>query len=205
MWYKWYNLIMTMDEIKLGKAVLVTEQILLYFIDVYKTIIPIFDKARVYRVPIKMYDKFRRQNKLKFSQEMYRLKKAGVVKEYFDGKERFLELTLKGKEKLKRQITNKLEVQKPKKWDKKWRVVIFDIPNSKKLARDIFREKLESIGFLKLQESVYVFPFECKPEINLLKNMYNLSQHVQYLLVDRIESERNLIEKFYDRNLISEN
>lgn len=193
-----------MDEIKLRKTKLISRQILLYFVDFYRFAIPIFDKAGVYRIPFKAYDKFRRKDKVKFSQEMYRLKRAGVIKKYIDEKGEFVEITFKGQKWIKNYFTDQLEINIPPKWDKKWRLVIFDIPDGKKNERDILRDKLERMGFLKLQESVYVFPFECGKEIEALKKIYFIEPYVQYVLADRIETETNLIEEFYDREILDD-
>jgi len=47
-----------------------------------------------------------------------------------------------------------------KKWDGKWRIVIFDIREKDRKDRDFLRFKLVSLGFGKLQESVYVTPLD---------------------------------------------
>lgn len=49
-----------------------------------------------------------------------------------------------------------------KRWDKKWRILIFDIPETIRWRRDVFREKLKSLGFGRVQQSVWVsaHPFE---------------------------------------------
>ena len=185
------------------KTTAVARQILLTFVDVYRQIIPIFDKANIYRVPFHYYDKFRTKDKENFRQEMYRLKRTGFVKKYFDGKDYYLELTQKGKNQLKIYITQDMAIRRPKKWDRKWRLVIYDIANDKRDKRDILRAKLESLGFIKLQESVYVFPFECLIEITLIKQMYYLEPHVQYLVAEGVETEIDLIEKFFDRGILT--
>lgn len=192
-------------DLKLRKTKIIARQILLYFLDFYRYVIPIFDKANVYRIPFKMYDKFRDQDKEHFRLDLYRLERAGFIKKYFDGKELQIELMQKGKKLLKTYLYQELVISKPKKWDKKWRLVIYDIANDKKDRRDVLRNKLENLGFLKLQESVYVYPFECLKEINLIKIMFYLTPHVQYIVAERIESEINLIKKFYDRGIIKKN
>lgn len=190
-------------NIELKETAVLAREILLSFVDVYRWIIPIFDKANVYRIPIKYYEKFRDKDKEYFHHEMYRLKKAKFIRKYFDGKEYFLELTNKGKKQIKQYLTEDLEIKKPVKWDKKWRLVIYDIADDKKDRREILREKLERLGFIKLQESVYVFPFDCLNEINLLKKMYFLDKNVQYIVAERIESEIDLLSKFYDQETLN--
>jgi len=193
-----------LGDIKLKKASTCARQILLYFVDFSRWYIPIFDKRRIYRIPFKYYDKFREDDKDRFYHEMYRLRRAGFIKKYFIGKEEFIELLPKGKEQIKTYVAQDVEITAPEKWDRKWRLVIYDIPNDKKTEREILRQKLENLGFLKLQESVYVFPFDCEKIIDLLKNMYFLRSHVQYIVADRIETEIDLIKKFYDRGTLTD-
>lgn len=47
-------------------------------------------------------------------------------------------------------------IPKPVAWDRKWRVIIFDIPNKRKQARDILRQRLKILGLRQLQESVWI-------------------------------------------------
>ena len=126
---------------------------------------------------------------------------TAVIK--FENKDKFLELTPKGKKRANGLVLDNIKIVRPQKWDQKWRVVIYDIANDKKDKREILRQKLEHLGFLKLQESVYVFPFDCLQEINLLKRMYYLGQNVQYLIVERIETEIDLLSRFYDRGILT--
>lgn len=191
-----------MDEIKLQATKIIARQILFSFVDINKTILSVFDPKGLYRVPMSAYNRFRQQDKIRFSQEIYRLRKAGLIKKYLNHKGNFLEITPKGKKKLKSYLVDQIQVEIPKKWDHKWRLVIFDIPKAKNLERDILRDKLERIGFAKLQKSVYVFPFDCQKIINLLKGMYFLGPYVQYIIADRIETEIDIISKFIDRGLL---
>lgn len=41
-------------------------------------------------------------------------------------------------------------------WDKKWRIVIFDIPEEKRIIRNLFRRNLKKWGFKHLQKSVWI-------------------------------------------------
>lgn len=40
-------------------------------------------------------------------------------------------------------------------WDGKWRIVVFDIPEDKKVVRNLFRRKLKKWGFVQWQKSVW--------------------------------------------------
>lgn len=93
-----------------------------------------------------------------------------------------------------------MQLNEPKKWDRKWRVIIFDIPNTYNRIRDVFRTRLEQLGLRKLQESVYVSPYPCFDEVEFLRELYDIAITVQYLLVEHIENDTELKQKF---NLIS--
>ncbi len=89
-----------------------------------------------------------------------------------------------------------LQIVKPKKWDKKWRVVVFDVPEKHKRLRDIFRVRLCQIGLYQLQESVYVSPYPCFDEVEFLRELYGVGFTTQYLLVERIEKDEFLRAHF---------
>jgi len=193
-----------LGEIKFKKTLAIARQILLYFVDFERYYLPIFDKRRIYKIPFKYYDKFRQKDRERFSHEMYRLKRAGFIKRYFDGKAEIVELLPKGREKIKNYLIQDLEIPKLEKWDRKWRIVIYDISDDKKNEREFIRRKLEVLGFLKIQESVWVYPFDCSNEIDFLKGLFFLSPHVQYIVAERIETEINLIKKFYDKGVLTD-
>lgn len=98
-----------------------------------------------------------------------------------------------------RALSYKLEsmkLQKPKKWDGKWRVVAFDIPEKYKGLRDIFRMRLGQLGLYQLQESVYVSPYPCFDEVEFLRELYGVSFTVRYIVADRIEDDGSLRQHF---------
>jgi len=65
----------------------------------------------------------------------YNLKKAGHIKIRKEGKQIYISLTKKGRKKADWLQINDLKVKKPRKWDGKWRIVIFDIAQIKKFYR----------------------------------------------------------------------
>jgi len=87
-----------------------------------------------------------------------------------------IELSDKGKNKLLQYNFEELSLKR--KRDGKLRVVIFDIPNTKKLSRDVLRRKLKELGFIKIQESVFLTPYICQDELEFIINYLNLTDHV---------------------------
>lgn len=86
----------------------------------------------------------------------------------------------------------KLSAQKP---DGKWRLIIFDIPELKKSAREIFRRKLLQLGFLRLQDSVFASAYPCKKEIDFLCHYLEIDQFVTLLEIGKFERGEELIFK----------
>ncbi len=84
----------------------------------------------------------------------------------------------------------------PKKWDGKWRVIIFDIPKKYNRVRDLFRMRIKQLGLYKLQESVYVSPYPCFDEVEFLRELYGVSFTVEYLLVEKLEDDQYLRVRF---------
>ena len=88
------------------------------------------------------------------------------------------------------------KIRIPKKWDKKWRVIIFDIPEKKKRVREQVRLILSTAGFIRLQDSVWVYPYDCEDIIGLLKADLGVGKNILYMIVDEIENDKHLREHF---------
>jgi CRISPR-associated endonuclease Cas2 len=122
-----------------------------------------------------------------------RLVKNGLVAYSDSG---FLYLTKAG-EKILREIENRdFKIKKPKKWDRKWRILIFDIKERNRDIRNKIRNTLVSIGFIKLQQSVWVYPYDCEDLITLLKADFEVGKEILYIIADRIENEKVLLNYF---------
>jgi len=114
-----------------------------------------------------------------------RLIKKGLIKR--DGK--YLSLTKNGQETIDRLEKFDYKIEKPKKWDNKWRIVIFDIKEYKRGYRDNLRRVLAQIGFLKLQNSVWAYPYDCEDLFNLIKTDFKMDKEILYIIADQIEHD----------------
>ena len=112
----------------------------------------------------------------------------------FEG--RFLKLTSKGERALRVMRYSTLKLPAPKHWDGKWRVIIFDIVESRRPIRDKVRNNLTSIGFVRIQDSVWVYPYSCEDFITLLKADFRIGKEVLYVIVNQIENDHWLRERF---------
>lgn len=135
-------------------------------------------------------------NQALFNQTIKRLERQKLVEIFIEGEHTLVRITHEGKVRALRYKLSEIQVKKPKIWDKKWRVVIFDIPEKYKRAREIFRDHLKGMGFYMLQRSVWVYPYPCFDEIEFLRQIYRVEIDVTYILAQRIENSENLIDHF---------
>ena len=117
---------------------------------------------------------------------------------YKEDKDGFVEivLTKEGKEKALKFKIDEIEIKKTRKWDGEWRIVIFDIPDRFKKTREALRHKLKDLGFLKLQESVFVLPYECEDEIDFIVEVFQIRPWVRFLRTKSFTNEEQMKIKF---------
>lgn len=107
-----------------------------------------------------------------------------------------LVLTKKGKESALTYNIDEMKIRIPKRWDNGWRIVVFDIPESRRRIRDALRYHLQNLGFYELQKSVFVHPFECSDEIEYIVEFYNIRKFVRYIVATSIDNELYLKRHF---------
>jgi hypothetical protein len=112
-----------------------------------------------------------------------------------DGSTRIV-LTEKGKRRVLEFKIDEIKINKPIRWDKRWRMVMFDIPEKRRRDRNVLREKLNEIGFKEIQKSVFVHPYPCLDEINFITEYFRLRNHVRYGEVAVLSNEEELKLKF---------
>lgn len=86
--------------------------------------------------------------------------------------------------------------KKPWRWDKRWRMVMFDIPEPRKRDRDRLRLMMTEVGFVCFQDSVWVFPYDCEDFVALLKIDMRLGNAVRYAIVEKLENDALLRRHF---------
>lgn len=98
-------------------------------------------------------------------------------------------LTKNGKRRILKYSLDELTIEKPNSWDGRWRLVIYDVPKSKKYLRDVFRGTLKNLGFYQLQESVWLYPFPCEPQVTFLREYYDVGGEVVYVVASELEDD----------------
>ncbi len=101
-------------------------------------------------------------------------------------------LTEAGKKKVLEYNIDEIKIKIPPQWDEKWRLVIFDIPEKRRQARDALRLKIKELGFYEMQKSVFVFPFECRDEIDFIVEFFDIRPFVRYAEMTNLTNEAQL-------------
>ena len=143
------------------------------------------------------YKKWKKYPKKRVRDVFYNLKRQELIEIKKKNHQIYISLTEKGRKKAGMFQIDSLEIKKPKKWDGKWRLVIFDISQLKKFYREAFRGKLKELGFYQLQKSVWVHAFDCQAEIELLRDFFGLSEkEIRLIIAENIGKDEEL-KKFF--------
>ena len=143
-----------------------------------------------------MFEKHGVKNKQKIIQSIKYLERRGLVITKKIGKTTYAEITEDGKKRIKKYDFNNMKIEKPKTWDKKWRIVCFDVPETKKKGRDSLRLKLKELNFLPLQKSVWLHPYPCANEINFISEVFQISPYVWLMEAAKIDREKYIKNHF---------
>lgn len=120
-----------------------------------------------------------RQSEL--SREIKRLRERGLIDFVSDEKLAY-RLTDKGKQKAVWESV----IMDDGKWDGRWRVVIFDIPEKRREARNLFRSSLKKWGFKAWQQSVWATKKNCTKALRKFVNDVGIEDWVLILESDNV-------------------
>jgi DNA-binding transcriptional regulator PaaX len=132
---------------------------------------------------LKAYKNWRKYSAKKITDTFANLKRQGFIEIERRGPQIYIRLTQEGRKKAGMFQIDSLKIKRQKKWDKKWRLVIFDIAQIRRIHREALRGKLKELRFYCLQKSVWVHPFDCEAEIELLKDFFGLSEKELRLII----------------------
>lgn len=125
------------------------------------------------------------------------LVESGLIESHFSGQNDYARLTSAGR---KKATTLKLENDTTllPNWDGKWRMVLLDLPESRKSERESLRYLLKKAGFVCLKNSAWISPFPFEHLFMNIKKDLNLSTEIMIMVTDTIdpETEKVLFEMF---------
>lgn len=119
-----------------------------------------------------------------------RLKQKGEIEFIEHDGRKYIRLTERGERTLAfMKEKTSLATKKLKKWDQRFRLVMFDVPEKRKHTRDRLRREMQEAGFLRLQDSAWVYPYDCEEFIALLKADLHIGRDVLYAVIEEIDND----------------
>ncbi len=112
------------------------------------------------------------------------------------GSESAVSVTLSGWRRIQKYQMQRLAIAAPKRWDGRWRFVLFDIPEEKRAARNALSGRLKKLGLWQCQRSCWVYPFECTEQVMAIARPYHIDQYITYLVAERTNIELRLRRAF---------
>lgn len=144
------------------------------------------------------YELKKRKKTKVYQRSFYYLRQQGLVNFEYKGKQLYISLTKEGKKKARKYDIDNLKIKKPKRWDKKWRILIFDVKDKQKVKREALRGKLKELGFYQLQKSVWVCPYDFQKEVEILREFFYFNFN-EMRVVTTAEIEQDVeVRKFFN-------
>jgi phenylacetic acid degradation operon negative regulatory protein len=160
----------------------------LFFLEEASKLLPL-----PFETPYEWTKRQRGFNNKGYASMLSNLGKQGTIKVFSKNGEKFLQLTNKGQLEV---LLAKAALVDQDKWDGKWRLFMFDIPEDHRDKRDKLRRLLKRNNFIKLQASVFISPYALnKQAVEYLKET-GLDEYIRILRVDAIDKDEDLKKKF---------
>jgi DNA-binding transcriptional regulator PaaX len=83
-----------------------------------------------------------------------------------------------------------------REWDGKWRMVLFDIPESKRPIRDYIRGVLKRMGFREFQRSMWIYPYKLPPFLAKLMSDPQMRKYTRVITTYDIDYDEDLRRRF---------
>lgn len=127
----------------------------------------------------------------------YRLKQRGFIREEERDGRIYLRLTEKGGTSIEKILAKEYRIPGQIRWDGKWRVLIFDIKEKRKHVRNTLRRLLAGAGFIRLQDSVWIYPYPCDEFVALVRaHLTSGVGELRSFVAEALESDRYLRQHF---------
>ena len=140
---------------------------------------------------------WRKINQRTLKKAIYRLYQSQMI-DYKEDKNGLVTLVLseRGKKRILKFDLDKMEIKKPPRWDGFWRIIAFDIPEEKNKARKALVSKMKELRFYPMQKSVFLYPYDCKNEIDFILEIFEIKPYVRYIVAKDIDIALDLKQRF---------
>ena len=126
-----------------------------------------------------------------------RMAKKRIVEFSVRNGKTYLQITDNGKKKLKEIQFESIKIEMSKSWNGVWTVILFDIPEYQKTARDALRRKLKDLGCYQYHKSVFVHPASCGDEIDFVAEFFEIGRHVIHFETRSLGNQEHRARRFF--------
>ncbi len=116
------------------------------------------------------------------------LQEAGLVEQVSSGQNDYARLTKQGKKKalsIRLDSTDSLSTN----WDGKWRIILLDLPESRKNERESLRYLLKKAGFTCMKNSAWISPYPFEHMFYNIKKDLSLTTEMMIIVTDNLDPE----------------
>lgn len=100
------------------------------------------------------------------------LRRSGYFEVRQKGDKFAIHLSEKGKKALAVTPFEEYEFSAPPKWDGRWHVLMFDIPETHRHVRKHIARRLANLGLRPIQDSVYIYPYDLAGLAQAIRQTY---------------------------------
>ena len=143
------------------------------------------------------YRKLRKYPKKRVASTFSYLRKRGLLNMEQKDRQVYISLTDEGRRKAGMFQINSLGIRRPNKWDGKWRFLFFDITEKRRPYREALRGMLKQLHFYPFQKSVWVHAFDCRAEVELLRDFFDLSEDELRFITAQDIGNVNKLKRFF--------
>lgn len=130
------------------------------------------------------------------SKILWQLRQSKIVEFHENSDGVKITLTESGKRRMLSYRLDDMAIKKSKSWDGSWHIVAFDIPENKKVARNALGQKMKSLGLLPFQRSLWIYPYNCRDEIDFIAEIFGVGRYVHYIVTRSITNDELLRKRF---------
>jgi DNA-binding transcriptional regulator PaaX len=117
------------------------------------------------------------------------LARQGYVSVGLLDNEKVFKITEKGKARLKARQVTEDGLTIPERWDGRWYLITFDIPESKKVARNQLIITLKKHGFINYAKGLWLIPYNPTRLVASLRKQLGLKSEIRLIVAQAIDGE----------------
>jgi DNA-binding transcriptional regulator PaaX len=127
------------------------------------------------------------RSKTAITRSLKGLHEAGLIEHVSSGHSDYARLTKDGKKKAHSiKLDHENTLVNPN-WDGKWRIIMLDLPESRKTDRESLRYLLKKAGFVCLKNAVWISPFPFEHLFMNIKKDLGLTTEIMIFVTDTID------------------